>query len=72
MKTTVVPEQELAVKELKMAKDTQQDTQPEPILTEESTLLQESFFGMPTVIAEPVDPLETPFPPFIRTHPLTD
>src|SRR5947209_20236207 len=55
-----------------MAKDTQQDTQPEPILTDESTVLQESLFGMPAVIAEPADPLETPFPPLIRTHPLTD
>ncbi len=55
-----------------MAKDTQQDTQPEPILTDESTILQESLFGGPAVIAEPTDPLETPFPPIIRTHPLTD
>ncbi len=55
-----------------MAKDTQQDTQPEPILTDESTVLQESLFGVPAVIAEPADPLETPFPPLIRTHPLTD
>jgi integrase/recombinase XerD len=55
-----------------MAKDIEQDTQPEPILTDESTILQESLFGTPAVIAEPSDPLETPFPPLIRTHPLTD
>src|SRR5437899_11270174 len=55
-----------------MAKDTQQNTQTEPIMTDESTLLQESLFGTPAIIAEPADPLETPFPPLIRTHPLTD
>lgn len=55
-----------------MAKDTQQDAQPEPILTNDSTLLQESLFGSASVITEPADPLETPFPPLIRTHPLTD
>lgn len=55
-----------------MAKDTQQDAQPEPILTNDSTLLQESLFGSPSVITEPADPLETPFPPLIRTRPLTD
>jgi site-specific recombinase XerD len=55
-----------------MAKDTQQDAQPEPILTNDSMLLQESLFGTPSVITEPADPLETPFPPLIRTHPLTD
>lgn len=55
-----------------MVKDTQKDTQPELILTDESTLLQESLFGVPAVIASPADPLETPFPPLIRTHPLTD
>src|SRR5436189_6287225 len=55
-----------------MAKDIEQDTQPEPILTDESTILQESLFGTPAVVAEPSDPLETPFPPLIRTNPLTD
>jgi len=56
-----------------MQKDTQQTTQPEPVLTDESTVLQPNLFnGAPTVIAEPPDPLATPFPPLVRTHPLTD
>ncbi len=47
--------------------------QPEPILTEESTVLQPGLFtGTPTVIAEPPDPRATPFPPLVRTNPLTD
>lgn len=55
-----------------MQKDTEQEKQPEPVLTEDSTVLQSSLFGAPTVIAEPPDPEETPYPPLIRTHPLTD
>src|SRR5438552_12100663 len=55
-----------------MAKDIQQNTQPEPILTDESTISPESLFRTPSVIAEPANPLATPFPPLIRTHPLTD
>ena len=45
------------------------------IATEESTVLQDSLFGAPTVVAEPPatpDPRETPYPPVIRTNPLTD
>lgn len=55
-----------------MQKDTQQEKQPEPVLTDDSTVLQTSFLGAPAVIAEPPDPLEKPFPPLVRTHPLTD
>lgn len=46
---------------------------PEPVLTENSTIIQRDLFtGAPTVIAEPPNPLETPFPPIVRTNPLTD
>jgi site-specific recombinase XerD len=55
-----------------MQKDHQPEMQPEPVMTDESTILQSSLFGAPTVIAEPPDPVETPFPPLIRTNPLTD
>jgi integrase/recombinase XerD len=55
-----------------MQQDMQGKTQPEPILTDESTVLQNSLFGAPAVIAEPPDPLTTPFPPLVRTKPLTD
>src|SRR5215471_11149158 len=49
----------------------QRDEQlPEPILTEDSTVSQPDLFtGTSTVITEPA---ETPFPPLVRTHPLTD
>ena len=56
-----------------MQNDTQHKAQPEPILTEESTVLQPDLFtGAPTVIMEPPDPATTPFPPLVRTNPLTD
>lgn len=56
-----------------MKKDTQHKPSPEPILTEESTVLQPGLFtGAPTVIAEPPDPTTIPFPPLVRTNPLTD
>lgn len=55
-----------------MQNDSQQEARPEPVLAEDSTVVQSSFFGAPTVIAEPPDPAETPFPPLIRTNPLTD
>src|SRR5437667_5422835 len=56
-----------------MQKDTQQKNQPEPVLTDESTILQPDLFtGAPTVITEPPDPSQTPFPPLVRTNPLTD
>lgn len=53
-------------------KDAQQEKQPEPVMSEDSTVLQNSLFGTPTVITEPPDPLEKPFPPLVRTNPLTD
>src|SRR6266567_5355854 len=56
-----------------MQNDTQNKPSPEPIANEESTVLQPRLFtGAPTVIIEPADPQETPFPPLVRTHPLTD
>jgi site-specific recombinase XerD len=40
---------------------------------DDGTVLQSNLFtGSDTVIAAPPDPTETPFPPFVRTHPLTE
>jgi len=55
-----------------MQDDSRQEVQPEPVLTDDSTVVQSSLFGAPTVISEPANPAETPFPPLIRTNPLTD
>ncbi|MBE3560867.1 MAG: tyrosine-type recombinase/integrase [Ktedonobacteraceae bacterium] len=55
-----------------MQDDSQQKTQVEPVLTEGGTVLQTNLFGPPAVITQPPDPLETPFPPLVRTNPLTD
>src|SRR5216683_1720206 len=56
-----------------MQDDTQSKPQSEPIVTGDSTVLQPGLFaGAPTVIAEPPDPTTTPFPPLVRTNPLTD
>src|SRR6266550_4316346 len=55
-----------------MQKDAPQETQSEPILNDETTVLQSSLFGPPAVIVEVADPQETPFPPLVRSHPLTD
>lgn len=56
-----------------MQKETQQQKQPEPVVTEDSTVLQPNLFsGTSTVVSEPPDPTETPFPPLVRTNPLTD
>lgn len=56
-----------------MQKDTWQQTQPEPVVTEDSTVLQPNLFsGNSAVVSEPPDPSETPFPPLVRTNPLTD
>src|SRR5215469_245369 len=63
MKCLVVKPEE----ERSMQRDEQH---PEPILTEDSTVSQPDLFtGTSTVITEPA---ETPFPPLVRTHPLTD
>src|SRR5215472_13933560 len=52
---------------------TQNNPSSEPIVTGDSTILQPGLFtGSPRVIAEPPDPSTTPFPPLVRTHPLTD
>src|SRR5450759_4420213 len=43
------------------------------IVSEDTTVLQSNLFAdAPTVIVKPTDPSETPFPPLVRTHPLTD
>jgi site-specific recombinase XerD len=56
-----------------MEKDEQRQSQLEPMLTGESTVLQPDLFtGAPVVITEPVDPTETAFPPLVRTKPLTE
>jgi integrase/recombinase XerD len=56
-----------------MEKDDQRQSQLEPMLTGESTVLQPDLFtGAPVVITEPVDPIETAFPPLVRTKPLTE
>ena len=56
-----------------MEKDDQRQSQLEPMLTGESTVLQPDLFtGAPVVITEPVDPAETAFPPLVRTKPLTE
>lgn len=55
-----------------MQKDPRKETPPEPASGEDTTILQSSLFGSPAVIAQPPDPAETPFPPLIRTNPLTD
>ncbi len=56
-----------------MEKDDQQQSQLKPMVSDESTVLQPDLFsGAPVVIAEPVNPLETAYPPLVRTNPLTD
>jgi site-specific recombinase XerD len=59
-----------------MHKDTEHKNQPIGPSTGnalDSTILQSNLFNdAATVIAEPPDPLETPFPPLVRTNPLTD
>ncbi len=56
-----------------MEKDDQQQSQLHPMVTDESTILQSDLFsGTPVAISETVNPLETAYPPFIRTNPLTD
>lgn len=53
--------------------DNSHSQQPEPFLTDESTVSQPDLFtGASTVIAEPPDPRSVPYPPLVRTHPLTD
>jgi integrase/recombinase XerD len=54
-----------------MSQDREQSAQPEPTLAEDTIILQESLFGAPSVVAKPVND-DGPYPPLIRTHPLTD
>ena len=56
-----------------MQKDEQQRPRPEPVLTDESTVLQPDLFtGAQVVITEPADASDTVFPPLVRTKPLTE
>ena len=62
-----------------MEQDPQQKNQPvgapstSTIVTDDTTVLQSNLFmDAATVITQPPDPLETPYPPLIRTNPLTD
>ncbi len=56
-----------------MSEDVQQSRQPEPLVTDESVVVQRDLFsGAPPVVAGPPDPQETPSPPLVRTNPLTD
>lgn len=56
-----------------MQNEHQRSPQSEPFLSQEDTVLQPDLFaGTATVVSEPPDPQATPYPPFIRTHPLTD
>src|SRR3989442_11223319 len=57
-----------------MQKDTERKNQPpgSALVTDDSTVVQSNLFSdAPTVIAEPPDPLEKPFPRLVRTNPLS-
>ena len=56
-----------------MQQDTSHEAQTAGVERDDTTILQNNLFSSsPTVIAEPPDPLETPFPPLVRTNPLTE
>lgn len=56
-----------------MSKDLQPPLRPEPLLTDDSTVIQPNLFsGAPLVITEPPDSQIAPFPPLVRVNPLTD
>lgn len=56
-----------------MPRDFQQESASVPVVREEErTVMQENLFGAPASIAQPPDSLEAPFPPLIRTNPLTE
>ncbi len=56
-----------------MQKEPEQEKPHEQIHADDNTtILQSNLFGASTVIAEPPNPVETPYPPIIRTNPLTD
>src|SRR5260370_37530028 len=68
----MIPIGNIVVKECDMQKDVEEEKQFEPVLIDDSMVLQSSLFGTSTVIAEPPDPAQTPYPPLVRTNPLTD
>ncbi|HLI09850.1 MAG TPA: tyrosine-type recombinase/integrase [Ktedonobacteraceae bacterium] len=52
---------------------TEKSTKPEAVLAGDTTVVQSGLFnGEQAVVAQPPDPLTTPFPPIVRTQPLTD
>lgn len=56
-----------------MSKDTQPPIHPEPFVTNESRIVQRDLFsGTPLVLTEPPGPQAAPFPPLVRSRPLTD
>src|SRR5881227_847643 len=58
-----------------MQKDTEHKNQSagSALVTDDSTVLQSNLFSdASTIITEPPDPLEKPFPPLVRTNPLTE
>src|SRR5574340_398485 len=56
-----------------MQQDNSHSPQSDPMLTDDSIVLQPDLFsGAATVISEPPDPQTTPFPPIVRSQPLTD
>src|SRR5437764_6815335 len=58
-----------------MQKDTEHKNQPSgsALVTDDSTVLQSNLFSDASmIITEPPDPLEKPFPPLVRTNPLTE
>jgi integrase/recombinase XerD len=55
-----------------MQKDSKQETQPESVLTEDTTILESSLFGAPTVVAEARNALEETAAPSISAHLPTD
>jgi integrase/recombinase XerD len=55
-----------------MQKDSRQETQPEPVRTEEGSVLEAGLFGASTVVAEVHDEVEATLPSPVSTHLLTD
>ncbi len=56
-----------------MLEDSQKKQPVETVVSEESVVVQGGLFpGTSAVVTQPPDPREVPFPPLVRTHPLTD
>lgn len=54
-------------------RENRQTSKARGVLTAESTVVQNSLFSdVPQIVAEPPDPYETPFPPLVRSQPLSD